>query len=136
MIAKITDTEELKVGDVISFVSRDPDIAGMINTHNIDKISYDTNGKPVFTTKGSNNPTADKYPVYPEDIRGRVVYNSLFIGKVFKAVSNKWVSFCITVLPILVIVLVNFIDLVKVINFFPDDDVKKEKNINSQKGGN
>lgn len=128
IIVEEISVDELKVGDVISFVSRDPDISGQINTHAIDSISYDVQGDPVFTTKGTNNPAVDEYPVYPGDIRGRLVYQSAFLGEVFNVLSNRWVSFCITILPLSIIVLIYFVDLVKVINFFPDDDkIKREE---------
>lgn len=131
VITAETEISELKQGDVISFVSRDPAIKGKINTHNIDSIEYNGD-KPVFTTKGTNNPVVDEYKVYPEDIKGVVVYDSLTVGKVFAFLSKRWVSFCLTVLPIGVIVLINFIDLVKVINFFPEE---KQGNDKSEKGG-
>ncbi|MBE6574181.1 MAG: signal peptidase I [Ruminococcaceae bacterium] len=120
IIAEETPIDDLKVGDIISFVSDDPDIKGLINTHNIHKI--DNSGvSPVFTTKGTNNPTADKYPVYPENIKGRVVYNSHTLGEIFRFLSKRWVSFCLTVVPIAIIVLINLVDFIKVIHFFPDD---------------
>lgn len=132
IICEETDISNLKAGDVISFVSRDPEIKGMINTHNIDSIEY--NGDiPVFTTKGTNNPVVDEYKVYSEDIKGVVVYDSLAAGRIFAFLSKRWVSFCLTVLPIAVIVLINFIDLIKVINFFPDDEKNGEKDNNSEK---
>ena len=130
IIAKETEADKLNVGDVISFVSSDPDISGLINTHNIHEINTNDNGELVFTTMGSNNPYPDEYPVYAQDIRGKLIFKSYAIGRIFNILSKRWVSFSITVVPILVIVFINFVDLVKIINFFPDDD-KKENEKNS-----
>lgn len=116
IVVKQTKAEELSVGDVISFYSDDPDIEGKINTHAIYSIEQDENGKEYFVTRGSANPAPDDYPVYAEDIRGKVVWDSLAAGKIFKVLSNRTVSFCLTVLPIAIIVLINLIDLFVIIN--------------------
>ena len=116
IVAKEIPFDELKVGDTISFVSDDPDIEGMINSHNIYSIDTNDNGVTEITTKGAANPTPDDYKVYEEDVKGKVVFDSYPIGKVFEILSNRVVSFCVTVLPIAVIVLINLIDLFVIIN--------------------
>lgn len=116
IVAKETPFEELKVGDTISFISRDPDIEGMINSHEIYSVDINGDGITEITTKGAANPAPDEYKVYEEDIKGRVVFSSYAIGKVFEFLSNRTVSFCVTVLPIAIIVLINLIDLFVIIN--------------------
>ncbi len=116
LVVRETPFDELKVGDVISFVSSDPDIEGMINSHSIYSIDTNEEGVVELTTKGAANPTPDEYKVYEDDIKGRVVYSSYGIGKAFEILSNRVVSFCVTVLPIAVIVLINLIDLFVIIN--------------------
>lgn len=116
IVAKETAFEDLKVGDVISFISHDPDIEGMINSHEIFSIDTNDEGIVEITTKGTANPMPDEYKVYKEDIMGRVVYTSYHIGKAFEILSNRTVSFCVTVLPIAIIVLINLIDLFVIIN--------------------
>lgn len=116
IIAKEVPFEKLEVGDTISFVSHDPDIEGNINTHNIYAIDTNGDGVTEITTKGTANPEPDEYKVYEEDIMGRVVFTSYPIGKVFEILSNRTVSFCVTVLPIAIIVLINLIDLFVIIN--------------------
>lgn len=116
ILVKETDFNELKVGDVISFVSRDPDIEGEINSHRIYSIDKNEKGVTELTTKGSNNPIPDEYKVYEDDIKGKVVYDSYTIGTFFEFLSDRRVSFCLTVLPIAVIVLINLVDLFVIIN--------------------
>ncbi|MBQ3183805.1 MAG: signal peptidase I [Clostridia bacterium] len=116
IVAKEVPLDELKVGDIISFVSHDPDIEGMINSHQIYSIDTNSEGISEITTKGMANPGPDEYKVYREDVMGKVVFNSYPIGKVFELLSNRAVSFCITVLPIAIIVLINLVDLFVIIN--------------------
>ncbi len=73
IIVKETDPELLEVGDIITFLSDDPAIQGYPNTHRIVGINIDEAGNRSFVTKGDNNSAADEYPVYPEDIYGKVV---------------------------------------------------------------
>ncbi len=116
IVAKETAFEDLKIGDTISFISRDPDIEGMVNSHKIYSIDTNDVGVAEITTKGAANPAPDEYKVYEEDIKGRVVFDSYTIGKLFEVLSNRAVSFCVTVLPIAIIVLINLIDLFIIIN--------------------
>ncbi len=116
IVAREVPFNELEVGDTISFISHDPDIEGMINSHKIYSIDTNDEGVTEITTKGAANPTPDEYKVYREDIKGKVVFSSYPIGKAFDILSNRAVSFCVTVLPIAIIVLMNLVDLFVIIN--------------------
>ncbi|MBQ4560888.1 MAG: signal peptidase I [Clostridia bacterium] len=116
IVAREVPFNELEVGDTISFISHDPDIEGMINSHKIYSIDTNDEGVTEITTKGAANPTPDEYKVYRQDVKGKVVFASYPIGKVFEILSDRTVSFCVTVLPIAVIVLINLIDLFVIIN--------------------
>ena len=72
MVVKETDPEKLEVGDIISFVSRDPAIYGQVNTHRIYAITEE-DGELAFVTKGDNNPSPDTLHVYPDEIKGKVI---------------------------------------------------------------
>ncbi len=118
--------DELKVGDVISFVSRDPDIEGEINSHAIYSIDKNKEGITELTTKGTNNPKPDDYKVYEADIKGKVVYDSYTIGSFLELLSDRRVSFCVTVLPIAIIVVINLVDLFVIINTPEKKDREKK----------
>lgn len=72
MVVKETNPEKLEVGDIISFVSRDPAIYGQVNTHRIYAITEE-DGELAFVTKGDNNPSPDTLHVYPDEIKGKVI---------------------------------------------------------------
>lgn len=99
IVVKSTDTDKLKVGEVISFYSRDEAIAGQINTHRIKEIK-NNNGTKSFVTKGDANPTQDPVEVQPEDIVGKVIAHANIIDGIGKAIRNPWVYLIIVIIPL------------------------------------
>jgi len=85
ILTKHTEPEDLQIGDDITF---------MVNpttsvTHRIVDIRPQAGGTPIIQTKGVNNPTPDT-PVPVENIVGKVVYHSLFLGLLAKGISDNW----------------------------------------------
>ncbi len=99
IVVKSTDTDKLKVGEVISFYSRDEAIAGQVNTHRIKEIK-NNNGTKLFVTKGDANPTQDPVEVQPEDIVGKVIAHANIIDNIGKAIRNPWVYLIIVIIPL------------------------------------
>lgn len=103
---------ELLEGDVISFYSRDPSLMGQVNTHRVLEVEEE-NGKFLIQTKGDANNIADKYPVYGEDVIGKVIFCSLLLGKVVSILSNPIVFIPLIIIPLAILVLLNLIKSVK-----------------------
>ena len=80
IVVHTVDPADLQVGDVITFSSRDPSIAGMTNTHRIIALETDSTGTPCFVTQGDANPVEDSYRVYYEDVQGKMVLHLDFSG--------------------------------------------------------
>ena len=85
VIVRKVNPAKLKAGDIITFISRDSAIYGAANTHRIIAVETDLDGKLSFVTQGDANQSADSARVYPEDIKGKVVFRmnrsvSLFLG--------------------------------------------------------
>lgn len=99
IVVKSIDTDKLKVGEVISFYSRDEAIAGQVNTHRIKEIK-NNNGTKSFVTKGDANPTQDPVEVQPEDIVGKVIAHANIIDGIGKAIRNPWVYLIIVIIPL------------------------------------
>ncbi len=75
VIVKKTDNYgSLKVGDVLVYEKND-----RVIVHRITKIVNDNN-KYVFSTKGDANNAEDAYPIYEEDIIGKVQFKIILIG--------------------------------------------------------
>ncbi len=85
VLVKHVEPEELQIGDDITFmVSPTTSV-----THRIVDIRPQAGGTPIIQTKGVNNPNPDA-PVAVENIVGKVVYHSLFLGLLAKGVSDNW----------------------------------------------
>ena len=72
VIVKDTPNAELKVGDIVAYYTKDPEIYGRLVIHRI-KEKFDDGS---FVTMGDANPVPDKLTVYPEQALGRYVRRS------------------------------------------------------------
>jgi signal peptidase I len=106
IVVQKTDPAELKEGDVISFFSSDPSLDGAVNTHRIVSVEED-NGYYTFTTKGDANNVEDHYLTTEDDLIGKVVFSSLFLGKLVRLVSNPLIFVPVIILPLLIMLVAN-----------------------------
>lgn len=113
ILVRRTAPEELRVGDVISFFSRDPALLGEVNTHRITALEEE-GGRLLIHTRGDANNVEDRYPTYEEDLVGRVVFSSVFLGKAVRLISNPLIFFPLVILPLLVLVGRSLYDSVKI----------------------
>ncbi|MBQ0008709.1 MAG: signal peptidase I [Firmicutes bacterium] len=120
ILCKDVKAEDVKPGDIITFVSDDPTIKGMLNTHKV-KEKIEETGE--FITYGINNPGQDAYRVKPENVK--YIYEKnlpfmSFFGKLF----TTPVGYALTVVGIIGLVGVWF-----TIDYF---DRKKEKQLSKK----
>lgn len=104
IVVEKTPVQDLEPGDVISFYSRDPSLAGEVNTHRIVDIS-DEEGTRLFQTKGDANNVPDRYITREEDVIGKVVFTSLFAGKLIRLASNPVIFLPFIVLPMAIMLI-------------------------------
>ena len=124
IIVKRANVDQLQVGDIITFVSDDPDIKGYYNTHRIYEISEE-NGERIFTTKGDAIPEPDPYPVHEEQVKGIYVQElpgGRLLGKFFLALSDNKVYFLVIMLPLTLCLLSYLWQVVAMINSSDDED--------------
>ncbi len=119
IIIRETESEKLEVGDVITFISQEPAIYGMYNTHRIYDICKDTyTGETLYITKGDAYAETDAYPVAEEQIVGKLVKVLPFgksIGKVLAHLSNNYLYFGIIVVLLAICLISYIIQLFKVL---------------------
>lgn len=82
------DTETLKEGDIIAFVSRNSSSVGEIVTHKIRKITKDHNGEPAFITFGTTTNKNDESIVTSSYVVGKYVGRIPEVGKIFKYIKT------------------------------------------------
>ncbi len=125
ILIKKTDTDELKVKDVITFYSPDPAIEGAIVTHRIINITEE-NGQRMFETQGDNSPAADAYPIGESAVLGKVQGKVPFIGKAATFMqTNKAAFFLIVILPMLVIIASEIRNIIVIARNGEEDEVEE-----------
>lgn len=94
---KAISTDELKVGDIISFYSDDKDIEGRINTHRIVK----KNANNTFVTKGDANKSEDSVLVSGDKVIGIYTGKLRFFRWLNSFASVKKLLMLLVIIPTL-----------------------------------
>lgn len=103
-IKKIKDPSTLQPGDIISFISTNPDNAGSIVTHKIRRLAEDSRGNPGFVTYGTSTDTDDERIVLYKNVIG------LYRGRIPDA--GYFFSFLRTPLGYVLCILIPFLLLI------------------------
>ena len=111
IVIKREEPENLKVGDVITFLSSDTRYLGLTITHRIVGIEKSTTGDIYFRTKGDNNNTEDSSLVKGDDIYGKVILKIPKIGYIQLLLTNAIGWVLIVVIPCLG---VDIYDIIKI----------------------
>lgn len=110
---KVDKAENIKIGDVITFISKSPECMGATVTHRVVSISKDTNGNISYQTKGDNNLIADSASVTFDRIIGKVSFKIPQLGRIqiFLANNSRWMM--VLFLVAVYILLKDFIKAIK-----------------------
>ena len=104
IIIKKAEKEDIKVGDIITFVSESPEIKGFLNTHRVHEIHYDeATGEPYYITIGDASSEPDPYFVDYEQVVGTYVGELPFGELLFKAIrflGDQVNYFVVVMLPL------------------------------------
>lgn len=103
---KIDDINDLKVGDIITFVAPSGRLAGNNVTHRIVGIALKEDGNvDYFRTKGDNPDITDEddWQLKPEQVKAKYVRKAKFIGGL-RSFLTKWYGYVVLiVLPLTVV---------------------------------
>ena len=99
--------EELVI-NVITFDSEDPSLFGLNITHRVVHKEKIDDGSYIYKTKGDNNDSADAVTVSIDNIYGKTVLKVPKIGYVRKELTNPIVLSVCLVLPLIIIIFINF----------------------------
>lgn len=115
VLIKRVPEEEIKIGDVVTYQSRDESFYGILITHRVVGIKEEA-GEKVYVTKGDHNQTIDRLPVKADQLYGKVIMRIPKIGyiKYFLVTSYGWII--AIVIPSLAIIIYDIIKLFKKIN--------------------
>ena len=103
LIVKITDPEDIKVGDSVTYYGKVGSFANKVITHQVIKIDKDVDGNRIFHTKGISNLVEDPI-VYEEQIYGVVQFKSEILSFIYKLINTKYGMFLLIIVPIFYII--------------------------------
>ncbi len=139
---KVNKPEDIRVGDIITFVSTSTSSKGMTITHRVISIKEDENGNKVYQTKGDNNTSPDPKPAVYENIIGKVIFKIPQLGRLQSILTTKGGWLIIVVIPAFIIILSDILKLlrlqgaekeIKQINNYEEkkkqEEIVKKKNI-------
>ncbi len=122
----VNSPEEIKVGDVITFVSTSSISEGLTVTHRVQDIKI-VNGEYEFVTKGDYNPSADSSTAKYYNVIGKVVFKIPQLGKVQFFVASKAGWFFVVLLPAMGVIIYDVIKLFKLLGAKTTSDKIKNK---------
>lgn len=122
VINKKVEQEDLKVGDVITFIQK-----GEVITHRITKIDDDEE-QVQYTTKGDNNNIEDTFKISYKNIEGKQVLTIPHLGKIIQLLENR-LLFLIILLIVLIFMFIQLINQEK-------KDNRREKKKNEDRKNN
>ncbi|MEK7184288.1 MAG: signal peptidase I [Patescibacteria group bacterium] len=88
------------VDDIITF--EQPGERGQLITHRVVAAEQVENSH-IYHTKGDANPVGDSWLVLPSDIKGRVVYQLPYLGRVITLLNSPLGIILLVILPILLL---------------------------------
>ena len=109
----IKRVDEPKIGDVCTYLSKDPRWLGIKITHRIIGIDVDENGNRVYIFKGDANNVADQMPVELSQIYGKVIMKIPKIGYIQYFLSQAYGWIIAIVIPCVGIITFDVIKLIK-----------------------
>ena len=137
---KVKSPNDIKVGDIITFISSSASSKGMTITHRVIEISEDENGNKTFKTKGDNNTSPDPKPAVFENIIGKVIFKIPQLGRLQSILTTKGGWLILVVIPAFIIILYDILKLIRLYGaeksieeVNKQDLKKKEKEIETKK---
>lgn len=115
VLTKRIKPEEVKEGDVITFISSSTLGEGLTITHRVKSV-IKTEGDIKFRTQGDNNPIPDSALVTSNNLLGKVVFTIPFLGYIQFMLQSKsgWLFFLL--IPAIIVVIYDVVKVIKLSN--------------------
>lgn len=125
VVTKKRAVEELEVGDIITFISSDSRLSGIIVTHRIkEKLQDPVTGKYTFRTKGDANDVVDFALAESHNIIGEVIFKIPKVGYIQEILASKGGLIIFILIPCVAVLSYDIVKLIKKVG-------KKSKKSNS-----
>ena len=125
---KVDDINDIKVNDVITFISTWNVTKGMTITHRVVGTKTLDDGSTCLITRGDNNTQEDATCVTKSNIIGLTKAVIPGLGKIQFFLSSKFGWLCLIIIPALYIIVKDVIRIIKM----SEENKKKKKEINKK----
>ncbi|MCI8394316.1 MAG: signal peptidase I [Bacilli bacterium] len=128
---KVKKPEDIKVGDIITFISTSSISKGYTVTHRVVAILETENGKE-YKTQGDNNLSPDTATVEFKNVLGKVILKVPQLGRIQYFLSSSYGWLLIVVIPALIVIISDIIKIIKLsgakkkVNVALETEEKKE----------
>lgn len=130
---RVDNKEDIKVGDVITFISTGNLSNGMTITHRVVEVVKDEYSLR-FRTKGDNNENPDGALVESENVLGKTLLRIPALGRVQFLLAKKGMWLIVIMIPALGIIIYDILKLFKVVGLKNKvDDTINDKPLDSEK---
>lgn len=113
----VFNEDDIKKGDVITFISNSNVSKGLTVTHRVVDIITNADGSKAYITKGDNNLKADQATVSYKDVLGKVLFKIPQLGRVQFLIADKFGWILVILLPALGVIIYDFIKLFRLLSF-------------------
>ena len=126
-ISKNVDPKTLKEGDIITFLSQDPDNFGEVITHKIRRLTTDANGRHGFVTYGTTTGTDDRTVVTHEYVVGQYVGRIPKVGSFFQFLKTTPGYILCILLPFLLLILSQGLNCIRLFRQYKKEQMDEMK---------
>ncbi len=126
-ISKNVDPKTLKEGDIITFLSQDPDSFGEVITHKIRRLTTDVGGRPGFVTYGTTTDTNDKTIVTHEYVIGKYVGRISKVGSFFQFLKTTPGYILCILIPFLLLILSQGLNCIRLFRQYKKEQMDEMK---------
>ena len=126
VLTKDVNPAELQEGDIIAYISENPDNYGEVVTHKIRTVNPDG----TFTTYGTTTDTDDAYPVSWEQVLGKYDRAIPKVGAFFNFLKTTPGYICCIFVPFALLIMMQGLNTVKLFKQYKreqQEDIDKQK---------
>ena len=126
VLTKDVNPAELQEGDIIAYISENPDNYGEVVTHKIRTVNPDG----TFTTYGTTTDTDDAYPVSWEQVLGKFDRAIPKVGAFFNFLKTTPGYICCIFVPFALLIMMQGLNTVKLFKQYKkeqQEDIDKQK---------
>ena len=126
-ISQNVDPKTLREGDIITFLSQDPNSFGEVITHKIRSLTTDTNGRPGFVTYGTTTNTDDETIVTHEYVVGKYVGRIPKVGLFFQFLKTTPGYIVFILIPFLLLILSQGLNCIRLFRQYKKEQMDEMK---------